>query len=263
MTSSYPENGTPRPSSHRRPSSRVALVKRVVTAVEAVALGALVALAGVAGVALARGTWMMTSVQSGSMRPGLSVGGLAISERTPLDRLAVRDVIVFRSPDNPTEQVLHRIVHLAEGRSGQMLVNTQGDASTAPDPWTITLRGGSAYRVRWSVPLVGYVAIAYRNYRDFWFGAGIVMAGIAMILVFGARPRGRHRRTETRPKGPTPPSAVPAPADEAIIDLREPKHHLTPIADNARRTPRHSAASRSSGVFSRRPATVGLHRKGP
>jgi signal peptidase I len=263
MTSSYPENGNPRPSSHRRPSSRVSLVKRVVTAVEAVALGAVLALAGIAGVALARGTWMMTSVQSGSMRPGLSVGGLAISERTPVDRLAVRDVIVFRSPDNPSEQVLHRIIHLAEGSSGQMLVNTQGDANTVRDPWTITIRGGSAYRVRWSVPLVGYVAIAYQNYRDFWLGAGIVMAGVAMSIVYSVRRHDKRRRTGTKPKAPTAPRAASASANEAIIDLREPKHHLTPIPDNARRTPRHSASGRSSGVFSRRPATVGLHRRGP
>jgi signal peptidase I len=232
-------------------------------AVEAVALGAVLALAGIVGVALAQGTWMVTSVQSGSMRPGLAVGGLAISERTPLDRLAVRDVIVFRSPDNPSEQVLHRIVHLGEGSSGQILINTQGDASTVRDPWTMTIRGGSAYRVRWSVPLVGYVAIAYQKYRGFWLGAGIVMAGAAMSLVYRAGRNGKRRRTGTRPKGPTAPRAASAPANEVIIDLREPKHHLTPIPHNARRTPRHSAPGRSSGVFSRRPATVGLHRRGP
>ncbi len=118
MTSSYTENGNPRPSSHRRASSPVTLVKRVVTLVEAVALVAVLALAGIAGVALARGTWMTTPVHSGSMRPGLSVGGLAISEQVPVDRLAVRDVIVFRSPDKPTEQVMHRIVHLAERQLG-------------------------------------------------------------------------------------------------------------------------------------------------
>ncbi len=165
-------------------------------------MGAVLALAGIVGVALAQGTWMVTSVQSGSMRPGLSVGGLAISERTPLDRLAVRDVIVFGSPDNPTEQVLHRIVHLGEGSSGQILINTQGDASTVRDPWTMTIRGGSAYRVRWSVPLVGYVAIAYQKYRGFWLGAGIVMAGIAMSLVYRAGRNGKRRRTGTKPKGP-------------------------------------------------------------
>jgi len=232
--------------------------------VEAAALAAVLALAGIAGVALARGTWMMTPVLSGSMRPGLSVGGLAISEQVPVDRLAVRDVIVFRSPDKPTEQVVDRIVHLAEGSSGQMLINTQGDTNTVRDPWTMTIRGDSAYRVRWSVPLVGYVAIAYENYRGFWqFGTGIVMVGIAISLVYSARRRGKQLRTETRPKGPTPPRAPSVPANEAIIDLREPKHHLTPIPDNARRAPNHSAARRSSRVFSRRPPAVGLHRRGP
>jgi signal peptidase I len=206
---------------------------------------------------------MVTSVQSPGMRPGLSVGGLAISERVPVDRLAVRDVIVFRSPDNPTEQVVHRIVHLAQSRSGQMLLNTQGDANTVRDPWTITIRGGSAYRVRWSVPLVGYVAIAYQNYRGLWLGGGIVVVGTAMSLVYRVRRHGKRRRTETKPKGPTAPHGGAAPANETIIDLREPKHHLTPTADNAQRAPRHLASGRSSGVFSRRPQVVGLHRRGP
>jgi len=264
MTGSYRENGNAGPSSHRRPASRVTLVKRLIRLVEAVVLVAVLALAGTAGVALARGTWMLTPVLSGSMRPGLSVGGVAISERVPVDRLAVRDVIVFREPNKPTEQVVHRIVRLAEGSSGQVLINTQGDANAVRDPWTMTIRGDHAYLVRSSVPLVGYVAIAYQNYRGFWLlGAGIVMIGITISLAYSARRRGRHLRTEARPKGPTPPRSPSAPANEAIIDLRQPKHHLTPTLHNARRAPSHKAAGRSSWGFSRRPPAVGLHRRGP
>jgi hypothetical protein len=109
------------------------------------------------------------------MRPGLAVGGVAISERVPADRLAVRDVIVFQPPDRPSEQVVHRIVQLAVGSSGQVEINAQGDASTVRDPWTLTMRGDSAYRVRWSVPLIGYVAAAFQNHRGLaLLGAGIV-----------------------------------------------------------------------------------------
>jgi hypothetical protein len=69
------------------------------------------------------------------------VGGVGISERVPVDSLAVRDVIVFQRPDKPSEQVVHRIVQLAVGSSGQVQINTQGDANTVRDPWTLTIRG--------------------------------------------------------------------------------------------------------------------------
>ena len=59
---------------------------------------AILGAAGVAAVALVRGTWMVTPVLSGSMRPGLSVGGVVVSERVPVASLHVRDVIIFRDP---------------------------------------------------------------------------------------------------------------------------------------------------------------------
>ncbi len=179
------------------------------------------ALAGVAGLALARGTWMLTPVLSGSMRPGLSVGGVAISERVPVDHLVLRDVIVFREPNKPIEQVVHRIVHLAKNSSGQVLINTQGDANNVRDPWTITIRGDYAYRVRWSVPLVGYVAIAYQNYRGLYLlGAGVVMIGIAVSLVYSASRRGKHLRAKAGSKKPKPRPTLSAPAHEEAAQVR-------------------------------------------
>jgi hypothetical protein len=64
------------------------------------------------------------------MRPGFAVGGVVISERVPVSQLMVRDVIAFRRPDKPSEQMVHRIIKRAKGGSGQFLINTQGDANT-------------------------------------------------------------------------------------------------------------------------------------
>ena len=149
---------------------------------------------------------MLTPVLSGSMRPGLSVGGVAISERVLVDRLAVRDVIVFREPNKPTEQVVHRIVHISKNSSGQVLINTQGDANTVRDPWTISVRGDYIYRVRWSVPLVGYAAIAFQNYRGLCLlGAGVVLLLIALSTVYSARhaENTSGRRPESKAVTPT------------------------------------------------------------
>jgi signal peptidase I len=188
----------------RRTSDSVGRVARRVRQVLTTIVGlALLAAVAIASVALIRGTWILTPILSGSMRPGLPVGGLAISERVPVDHLAVRDVIVFREPINPTNQIVHRIVHLRTSKSGQILINTQGDANTVRDPWTLTIRGHYAYVVRWTVPLAGYLAVAYQNDRGFvLFGVGVALVLVAVgIVLSSARSRKRGAR-ETRPGAP-------------------------------------------------------------
>jgi signal peptidase I len=151
---------------------------------------AVLAVAGVAVAALARGTWSVNPVVSGSMRPGFAVGGVVVSERVPVDQLAVRDVIVFHRPDKPSEQMVHRIIKIAKGSSGQFLINTQGDANSVRDPWMLTINGKYAYQVRWSLPLIGYAAVAYENNR----GVALLAAGVVLIAVaaVGVLKRRRH-----------------------------------------------------------------------
>jgi signal peptidase I len=198
LEASYGYVGTKKdiPTTSVRSRSKPASVARGIRRVIAYALLlAILAGAGIAAVALVRGTWMVTPVLSGSMRPGLSVGGVVVSQRVPVDSLAVRDVIVFRDPYKPSEQIVHRIIRISKGANGKLQFNTQGDANTARDPWTLTIRGNSIYRARWSVPLVGYFAIAYQNHRGlFLLGAGFVLILIAVSTVLETRPR-RHRRS--------------------------------------------------------------------
>jgi signal peptidase I len=151
---------------------------------------------GVGSVALVNGSWEVNPILSGSMRPGLSVGGVVISERVPVSQLAVRDVIVFRAPNNPSTQIVHRIVKMTKDKSGQLLINTQGDANNVRDPWTLTITGDYVYRARWSLPLVGYVAVAYENNRGIaLLGAGVVLIAIAATAVWKPRRRGEKPTT--------------------------------------------------------------------
>jgi signal peptidase len=140
---------------------------------------AILGAAGVGAWALEQGTWAVNPVLSGSMRPGFTVGGVVISQRVPVSELAVRDVIVFRNPNKPSEEMVHRIVQMTKGSDGALLIKTQGDANPVRDPWTLTIRGSSVYKVRWSLPLLGYVAVAYQNHR----GVASLVAGFVLILV--------------------------------------------------------------------------------
>ena len=149
---------------------------------KAVALVFVLAIVGGASIgvrALVQGTWAVNPVLSGSMRPGFTVGGVVISQRVPVSQLAVRDVIVFHNPNKPSEEMVHRIVQMTKDAQGQLLIKTQGDANPVRDPWTLTVHGNSVYKVRWSLPLLGYVAVAYQNHR----GIALMVAGFLLLLV--------------------------------------------------------------------------------
>ena len=191
------EVGSPRTSAHRG-LSFATWARGLRTFVAYVLLLAVLAAAGICAFALVQGTWVVTPILSGSMRPGLAVGGVAVGQRVRVDSLAVRDVIVFADPYKPSEQIVHRIVRITKNKSGQLQFNTQGDANNVRDPWTITIRGNTVYRVRWSVPLLGYVANSYQRHRgDYLLGAGIVLILIAVTTVLETRP-GRRRRHARR-----------------------------------------------------------------
>jgi signal peptidase len=169
--------------SHRRKSTLSSKLRALgLWTKKGLAMAFVLAILGTAGIgawSLAQGSWAVNPVLSGSMRPGFTVGGVVISQRIPVSQLAVRDVIVFHNPNKPSEEMVHRIVQMTKGSDGQLLIKTQGDANPVRDPWTLTIRGNSVYKVRWSLPLLGYVAVAYQNHR----GIALLVAGFVLILV--------------------------------------------------------------------------------
>jgi hypothetical protein len=103
-------------SEPKRPASKsVTAAKQLGSIVTAVVVLAILLAVGLGVNSLVRGTWTVNPVLSGSMRLGLAVGGAVITERVPVDQLAIRDVIVFRDPNDPSEQIVHRIIAMNPG----------------------------------------------------------------------------------------------------------------------------------------------------
>ena len=178
---------------HRRPAITA---DRVRTGIWSALVVVVVAALGFVVVTVLSGAWMLTPILSGSMRPGLPVGGVAVSERVPVGSLAVRDVIVFKDPLNPDENVVHRIVQLNFNSSGQAVVKTQGDANTVPDPWTATLHGKDVYVVQFTLPLLGYPAV-YTNH-----GVDLMVGGVILLMVVAGTVVERERRSRRNEAGP-------------------------------------------------------------
>jgi signal peptidase I len=155
------------------------------------------------------GNYQIRPVLSGSMRPGLPVGGVVITHRVPLDDIKVRDVIVFTRPGNPSEMVVHRVIEIHRD-GATVTARTQGDANDAPDPWTLNLHGNTAYRAIYTLPLIGYPAVWLHNVNGNHILAAI--AGLALLIAAASTWRTDRRRARS-----AEPAEGPA-ADEAVAD---------------------------------------------
>ena len=121
------------------------------------------------------------TVLSGSMRPILSPGDLAITQGVPMGSLRVGDVIVF-TPPTETQSVIHRIA----SRQGDV-ITTKGDANSVADPWHVTLQGATGYRLVFVVPYLGWL-IELRSLA--LVGAGLIVAVLILLEIWkgvGAR----------------------------------------------------------------------------
>lgn len=108
---------------------------------------------GVVG-AVASGRLHLAFVRSGSMRPTIPVGALAVYVPASGDDLAPGDIIAFHPPGR-RGVVTHRIV-AAERHRGTLRFVTRGDANSAADRWKVPERS-TGWRYVARVPLVGYV----------------------------------------------------------------------------------------------------------
>jgi signal peptidase len=126
-----------------------------------------VVLAG--GIAFRMADFHVQTVLSGSMRPTMSPGDLAITQGVPVSSLRVGDVVVF-TPPNETQAVIHRITSLKGD-----VITTKGDANRVGDAWRVTLQGATQYRLAFVVAYLGWLT----ELRS----AALVAAGLIVALL--------------------------------------------------------------------------------
>ena len=131
------------------------------------------------------------TVTSGSMRPTVSAGDVAVTQAVPVASLRVGDVIVFYPPADTTEPVMHRIVSLGNG-----VITTRGDANNVDDPWQVTLSGTTAYRMVAVVPFLGWLI---ELQRPALIVAGLLV-GLAILLELRKEVRGRKTKARSEPQ---------------------------------------------------------------
>ncbi|MEM2588086.1 MAG: signal peptidase I [Candidatus Bathyarchaeia archaeon] len=96
-------------------------------------------------------------IASGSMRPTLDVGDIAITIQTTADKIKVGDIIQYWRSGEPAPTI-HRAIEVSKS-GGTIIIVTKGDANTAPDePITLTptQRIGKVILI---IPKIGWVSI--------------------------------------------------------------------------------------------------------
>jgi len=147
--------------------------------VEGIILLAIIAGFIVMSVAVLSGKWQIRPILSGSMRPGFSIGGVAITQTIPTNQLKVGDVAVFHPPFLKSTTYIHRIISIKK-INNQYIIHTKGDDNPIADPWTLRITSKNAYVARFTIPFIGYAAVWVHSTR----GKKILLtiAGILLII---------------------------------------------------------------------------------
>ena len=123
------------------------------------------------------GLYRTETVLSGSMVPRFSPGDVIIVTPEPLRDVRVGQVITYHAPIEGHMIVTHRVIKVLRG-GAHPVIQTQGLANNAPDPWTAKLQGTTAWQQRWVIPGAGWVIEWLRSQMMRY----LLVFGVPMLL---------------------------------------------------------------------------------
>jgi signal peptidase I len=133
------------------------------------------------------------TVLTGSMRPHMEPGALAVVRPTDADDIGVGSVITYQLEPGKPSMVTHRVVEQGLDARGRPVFRTEGDANGATDANWVRheqVRGTIWY----ALPYVGYIGALVPNASRqlLVLGTGTALLGYAAAMFLLAA-RGRRR----------------------------------------------------------------------
>lgn len=121
------------------------------------------------------------TVQTGSMRPSISAGSVAVVK--PFSEYKVGDIVTFKSEglrkiENPGRTTTHRIVEVFETEEG-IRYETKGDANDGPD-WNRLDSGLILGKVLFDFPVIGYLV----NFAKTQTGFIVLIVVPATLIIY-------------------------------------------------------------------------------
>jgi signal peptidase len=156
---------------------------RVMRIVASITLGSVVLLVLTAIVGMVLGAWRFSVIDTGSMRPTLDPGDVAVLESEPLASLQKGQIVAFHPPGEPRLTIMHRVFSMHRTRSG-VILQTKGDANNAVDPWRARIVGNTVWRESLKAPKVGYLAV-WSQQRGVRLGLLVVIVTLVASMLLG------------------------------------------------------------------------------
>lgn len=139
----------------------------------------------------------LAAVLSGSMRPALQVGALAVTVPVKPENVREGDIIAFSSGKKSGESTSHRVIGIFRNEEG-LFFRTKGDANEELDLEPVPA-GNVCGRVIFQIPGLGRSIVRVMEYVRSWRGFVIfVILPSLTILMSAARDMKRQRHPRYR-----------------------------------------------------------------
>ena len=115
-------------------------------------------------------------VSTGSMKPKVEPGSIALIRQTDTKQIKKDDIIIFTSPNDPNQTVLHRVFAVKQ-KNNRIEFNTKGDNNNAPDNWTVPESSIKGIYLG-MIPLLGHPAAFLKTPKGF-----LLLFGIPAVLL--------------------------------------------------------------------------------
>jgi signal peptidase I len=152
--------------------------------VSSVMLTSVVLLILVVIVGMVLGAWRFTVIDTGSMRPTLNPGDVAVLTPEPTTALKRGQIVAFHPPGEPGLTVVHRVFSIRRVSNG-LIIQTKGDANNATDQWQARITSNTVWRETLKAPKVGYLAVWSRQ-RPVRLGLFIVIVALVVSMLLGS-----------------------------------------------------------------------------
>lgn len=163
----------------------------VAKALSSIVLGGVLLLIAIAGGGMALGLLRFTVIDTGSMRPTLNPGDVAILTSEPTSDLHKGQIVAFHPPGEPRLTVIHRAVSVEHTKNG-VIFQTKGDANNARDQWRAHTKGNVVWHEDFKLPKFGYLAVwSQQRLARFGLLSVIVILIVSMQLGWIWRPGSR------------------------------------------------------------------------
>jgi signal peptidase len=150
----YPDTTVPRLLAEPRRRARGRL--RVARVLSSIILAGVVLVILTVIVGMVLGAWRFTVIDTGSMRPTLDPGDVAVLTSEGMADLKRGQIVAFHPPGEPRLTVVHRVFSMRRTHDG-VTIQTKGDANNAVDAWRARLVGNTIWRVSMKASKLGYL----------------------------------------------------------------------------------------------------------